>query len=183
VFEPKDFGKLRKQMGITQSELARLAGVSQSLVAKVEAGRIDPSFSKAKALSEALLRLQHRTLKKAGDIMVGNVIHVEKDAHLRDAVKLMQKHAISQLPVYESGRPVGSISERAAIRLLASSSNTEQAFQLSVRDVMEETFPSVSPDAPVEVLYPLLDFFPAALVMKRGLVMGIITKADLLKAH
>ena len=36
---------LRKQHNLTQSQLARLAGVSQSLIAKLEAGLIDPGYA------------------------------------------------------------------------------------------------------------------------------------------
>ena len=36
--------KIRKQLGLTQIQLANLAGVSQSLIAKLESGRIDPSY-------------------------------------------------------------------------------------------------------------------------------------------
>ncbi|MBI2575829.1 helix-turn-helix domain-containing protein, partial [Candidatus Woesearchaeota archaeon] len=36
---------LRKKLGLTQSGFAGQVGVSQSLVAKIEAGRIDPSYS------------------------------------------------------------------------------------------------------------------------------------------
>ncbi|MBI2079314.1 helix-turn-helix domain-containing protein, partial [Candidatus Micrarchaeota archaeon] len=42
-------GSLRRKLGITQKELAKLAGVSQSLIAKIEMGKIDPAYSKVLA--------------------------------------------------------------------------------------------------------------------------------------
>ena len=54
TIDPKQLKKIRVQLGITQSELARVAGVSQSLIAKLESGLVDPSFSTMKAISEAL---------------------------------------------------------------------------------------------------------------------------------
>ena len=68
MLEPREIPKLRKQLGVTQAELAGLAGVSQALIAKIESGRIDPSFSKAKALSETLLGLQRKSTKKTKEI-------------------------------------------------------------------------------------------------------------------
>jgi predicted transcriptional regulator len=46
---------------------------------------------------------------------------------------------------------------------------------------MEDSFPVVGEDTPVELLYSVMDFFQAVLVSKRDKVEGIITKADLLK--
>ena len=40
-----EISKLRKKLGISQSELSELSGVSQSLIAKLEAKKIDPSYT------------------------------------------------------------------------------------------------------------------------------------------
>ncbi|MBU4502216.1 MAG: helix-turn-helix domain-containing protein, partial [Nanoarchaeota archaeon] len=40
----------RNKIGLTQTQLARLAGVSQSLIAKIESKKIDPTFSKTKSI-------------------------------------------------------------------------------------------------------------------------------------
>jgi DNA-binding transcriptional regulator YiaG len=42
TIDPKQLKKIRVQLGITQSELAKAAGVSQSLIAKLESGLVDP---------------------------------------------------------------------------------------------------------------------------------------------
>ena len=42
--------KLRSSLGLTQKDLAQRADVSQSLIAKIEAGRIDPTFSKVQKI-------------------------------------------------------------------------------------------------------------------------------------
>ena len=55
MFELNEISRLRKQLGLTQAELAKLSGVSQSLIAKLEAGKIEPSYSKAKARPIPLL--------------------------------------------------------------------------------------------------------------------------------
>ena len=51
-----------------------------------------------------------------------------------------------------------------------------------VKEVMEESFPQVSDDAPLSLLSSLLKYYPAVLVQRRGEIVGIITKADLLGA-
>jgi len=45
---------MRKRMGLTQTELAEKAGVSQSLIARVEAGTVDPRYSKVEKIFRAL---------------------------------------------------------------------------------------------------------------------------------
>ena len=46
----EDIGKKRRQLGLKQAELAKMAGVSQSLIAKLEAGTIDSSYTKVKTI-------------------------------------------------------------------------------------------------------------------------------------
>ena len=40
----RDIGRRRKAAGLTQKELALRAGVSQSIVAKIESGSVQPSY-------------------------------------------------------------------------------------------------------------------------------------------
>lgn len=181
MIEPRDIANIRKQLGLTQSQLAEISQVSQSLIAKIEAGKIEPSYSKAKALSDALERIQRKNSKKARDIMAKHIISVRSIDRVEDAARLMRQHSISQLPVFEGEKSVGSISERTILRLLEDMKDPHSVFNKRVRDVMEDSFPVVSEDTPIDLLYSVMDFFQAVLVSKREKVRGIITKADLLK--
>ena len=42
ITELREIKELRKKFGLTQTDLAELAGVSQSLIAKLESNMIDP---------------------------------------------------------------------------------------------------------------------------------------------
>jgi len=46
---------------------------------------------------------------------------------------------------------------------------------------MEEAFPQIDEDAPLSLITSLLQTYSAVLVSKKGVVIGIITKADLLR--
>ncbi len=181
MFEPKDISKIRRQLGLTQSELANISGVSQSLIAKIEAGKLDPSFSKYKTIVGALLNLQRKDVKRAQDIMSKEIVYVTKGDGLDKAAKLMREHAVSQLPVYDGTGVIGGISEKTILKLLSESGNPEEVFRKEVKEAMDEPFPTISERSPVEVLYPLLEFFQAVLVVSNGRPVGIVTKADLLK--
>jgi predicted transcriptional regulator len=46
---------------------------------------------------------------------------------------------------------------------------------------MEDAFPQVGEDAPLSLISSLLQTYSAVLVARKGAVVGIITKADLLR--
>ncbi|MFX1490957.1 MAG: helix-turn-helix domain-containing protein, partial [Promethearchaeota archaeon] len=50
VPSPKELQELRKKVGLTQSELAERVGISQSLVARIEKGQVNPSVSTLKRI-------------------------------------------------------------------------------------------------------------------------------------
>ena len=54
VIEIREIKEIRKKLGLTQGQLANMANVSQSLIAKIEAGRLDPTYSNATKIFEAL---------------------------------------------------------------------------------------------------------------------------------
>jgi predicted transcriptional regulator len=56
-----------------------------------------------------------------------------------------------------------------------------QISQLPVGAVMEEAFPQVGKNAPLPLVSSLLQVYPAVLICEKGKVVGIVTKADLLK--
>src|SRR5213595_3371848 len=92
--------KRRKALGLTQSRLAELAGVSQSIIAKIESGSVDPSYSIVKRLVETLERQSVDTARpRVSEIMSRPVISVSRTQFVRDAVDLMKRRGYSQLPV------------------------------------------------------------------------------------
>src|SRR3989344_1899796 len=91
----------RRRLGITQHQLARTAGVSQSLIAKIESGRVDAAYSKVKAILEALERSQLASEKTAKEIMHTGIEAVQPSESLHTVAQAMRKHSISQMPVVD----------------------------------------------------------------------------------
>ena len=50
----EDIKRRRKILELTQTELAKMAGISQSLLVKIEAGRVSPTYDKAERIFLAL---------------------------------------------------------------------------------------------------------------------------------
>ncbi|MBS3101752.1 helix-turn-helix domain-containing protein [Candidatus Woesearchaeota archaeon] len=76
TYELEEIRKIRKKLGMTQTELANRAGVSQSLIAKIESGRIDPTYTKTKKIFAALSELEKKEEVKAEQLMASRIISV-----------------------------------------------------------------------------------------------------------
>jgi predicted transcriptional regulator len=177
----EDIAKKRRQLGLKQAELARLAGVSQSLIAKLESGKIDSSYTKVKTIFDVLERLEAKTKIQEEKVVPNQIIGIQKDEPVSKVVRLMKEHGYSQIPVFNGKQSVGSISEKTILRQILAGKDLAQISKLPTEDIMEDAFPQVGEDAPLELISSLLQTYAAVLVAKKGSVVGIITKADLLR--
>jgi len=177
--EAKFIGTERRKLGMTQHQLAKMAGVSQSLVAKIEAGSVDAAYSKIKAIMEALERASLSGERTARQIMHTGIKSIAPSDTLHTASSAMRKLSISQLPVMEERRVVGSLTEAS---ILDCFSKKKDIARVRVSEVMDEAFPNVLPSTPISSVASLLRHHPAVLVLEKGEVAGIITKADILRA-
>jgi predicted transcriptional regulator len=177
----EDIGKRRRQLGLKQSELAKAAGVSQSLIAKLEAGTIDSSYTKVKTIFDVLDRLELKTKIQTEKVVHNEVITIQKTEPISKVVKLMKDYGYSQIPVFDGKQSVGSISEKTILRQILDGQDLEQMSAFPAENIMEEAFPQISEDAPLSLITSLLQSYSAVLVVKKGVVVGITTKADLLR--
>ncbi len=176
-----EIAKRRKRLGLTQKQLARVAGVSQSLIAKIESGKITPSYTKVKAIFQALNSVEREEEISAEEIMNKPVTWVDQEDEVWRAIKLMDEGNYSQLPVLGKGKVVGSISEKTILNKLLEGRNPRDIGKLRVKNVMDEAFPTVQAKTPLTIVSTILRHYPAVLVMSKGEIAGIITKADVLK--
>jgi predicted transcriptional regulator len=177
----EEIGRRRRILAMSQKQLAKLAGVSQSMIAKIESKSISPSYLKTKAIFDTLESLERRTELKAKDISHGKVVSVQANDAVSKGVRVMRETGFSQLPVFNENQVVGSLTEKIILERLVSAPNPDEVSKQSVEKIMDEAFPSVSDETPISMVSALLQYASAVLVTKRGHVEGIITKADLLK--
>lgn len=177
LVSPEDIRRLRKILKLTQKELAKKAGVSQSLIARIENKSIDPRLSTVKKIVDALV--QNKERRTATDVMHSPVITVDARDSVRTAVDLMKKYNISQMPVLREKRVVGSIREITILDSIIKKGNPEKVFSSIVYDIMENRFATVDPSTPIsDVVYLLSQGEPAVLVVNNDRLVGIITKID-----
>ena len=175
---PEELKARREMLGIRQAELAENAGISQSMVARIEAGSVDPRVSTLKKIVRVLNEARKPRMT-AAQVMHVPVISVEPGDPLTRAVKIMDTRNISQLPVIENGVPLGCISESAIVSAIEDQS-AAKGHDLTVRQVLEPGFPTVAPGMDIETVVKILQNHHAVLVMEEGRVQGVITKHDLI---
>jgi predicted transcriptional regulator len=182
MIEPRQLKRIRSLLGVTQAKLANEAGVSQSLIAKIEAGKVDPTFTSMRAITDALERRRGASVRRAADLMSGPVVAVQAGATVSDCIAILSQRGISQMPVFEGGKHVGSVTEARIMELLSGGMGGRVLAQ-RVREVMGPALPTVSRETPVEALMSLFNHVPAVLVTSGESVEGIIAKIDLLAAE
>lgn len=93
----------------------------------------------------------------------------------------MEENGISQAPVFDGKQSVGSISEKAILHEILAGRDLADISKQRAEEIMEEAFPQINEDAPLSLISSLLQSYSAVLVAKKGEIIGIITKADLLR--
>ncbi len=170
--------RLRKTLGITQSKLAQQVGVSQSLVAKIEAGTTMPSYEIGRKILDTLEMMmsdieEHNTVK---EVHTTPLIYVSPNNSVGEALDLMRKNAVSQLPVIQNNKLVGSVTEKGLVKNIEILDRDDD-----VEKVMENSFPILDVESRLDLVKDLLNHYPCVITSKDGELVGIITKADLLK--
>ncbi|MGI6472267.1 MAG: CBS domain-containing protein [Candidatus Methanomethylophilaceae archaeon] len=183
-FPPEsDIRKMRSALGITQFELAKESGISQSTIAKIETEKTKASYETVARLFNTLERIGKYSAidRTAADVASYSPITVNAEDGVKMASELMRNAGISQLPVMDGGRPVGSISERMILNLIEQGMSMEELRKTPVRTVMGESFPVVSGNTSLSTVALLMNDNDAVLVSKRGKIISVITGTDLLK--
>jgi len=165
--------RLRVEAGLTQRQLAELVGVSQAHIAKIEKENVDPRLS---TVNKILHVLTQGEAKKCSDVMTKRVISVRPRDTILKVSQIMMKNAISQVPVMEGGKVIGTVTEEGIVRNLSSTIAEER-----VEKIMQAPLPSVPEETSINMIRPLLEDHYGVLVVRKGDVVGIITRSDLLK--
>nr|AIA12477.1 CBS domain protein [uncultured bacterium] len=105
------------------------------------------------------------------------VIFISPGDTVGEALARMDAVGVTQLPVMEDGRSVGSVREN---RVLAKVVRNRDLLESKVDEVMEASFPTVDVDASSDEVTRKLRTSPAVLVEEYGRIVGIITRHDVL---
>ncbi len=185
--------ELRTTMGLSQRDLAARAGVSQSLIAKIEGSGVDPSYGGVRRIFESFEQeVARRVSGKGGyanliikDLFTERLIHIEAESTLERGIELMVRGKFTQLPVIDAGRVVGSITDDLIREYTVEETRNQrrpydEVMVTPVREIMGDPFPILREDTSIELASMHLMQDEAVLVSRRGDIVGILTSADFL---
>src|SRR3990172_2961084 len=176
---PEDLKKMRLELSLTQHDLATRAGVSQPLIARIESGDVDPRLSTLRKIFNAFDAARKERVN-VRNIMHSPIIHTTSDSSIEDAARILEEHGFSQMPVIDKGVPVGSISTDQIVSSMTDQ-DIKKVSHLLVRNIMGESFPTVSIASDANTVSRILEKKPAVLVLEKGVVVGMVTKHDIMK--
>jgi acetoin utilization protein AcuB len=123
--------------------------------------------------------------------MSKNVITVDRNDSMQDAIKLLKEYKIRMLPVMKKGKLVGIVTDRDLKKASASDATTLEVHELlylltkiKVKDIMTKDPITVPPDYTAEETAQVLlnnRISGAPVVDENGYVVGTITQTDLFR--
>jgi cystathionine beta-synthase len=106
------------------------------------------------------------------------IISIAPGTTVRQALRLMSLHDISQLPVMDGPSSVGSVADWS---LSAKSLDDTKLLDATVSTIMDPPFPTVDGGQSVDTVAKLMSKAnPAVLVREDGKIAGIVTRSDML---
>ncbi|MDQ6696221.1 MAG: cystathionine beta-synthase [Actinomycetota bacterium] len=121
--------------------------------------------------------LEARTLE------IPALIYVHPTDSVRDAVRTMRRHGVSQLPVAKGEMPIaaaevmGAVSELSLMHHMSRDAN---ALDRPVEQVMSPPLPTVGIGQPVQLVVDLLENASAVLVLAGGRPTAVLSRSDVL---
>jgi len=143
---------------------------------------INKIYSDPWMIENGFLRENRSTVAHVQDALAAKkpfppLIYVSPKDNLIGAISRMQKHNISQLPVIEDNKIVGSINEESVMKLLHDGVNFEEQ---RIGAVMGQPLPALACESDIsEAFRLLLAGAPGIVVIRDGTPQGVITRSDL----
>lgn len=107
------------------------------------------------------------------------VVSIDPMASVKQALDVMSEYNISQLPVLEKGKSIGSVEES---ELMSAVLQKPEVVDAPVKSVMTPPFPAVHSDEVVsQAISHLSRKHPAVLVEDGGSIIGILTRYDVIE--
>jgi cystathionine beta-synthase len=106
------------------------------------------------------------------------LVSVASGTALRQALALIEQHEVSQIPVFQGNRVIGTLEESDILKVAMAD---RAAIEKPVDALMKAPLPVVPAGEHLEHVTRLLAREPAVLVQRDGAIVGILTRFDMLQ--
>ena len=174
------FKKRRLYLGLSQLKFSKLANMSQSIINKLENGKIDPTFSTILKIEKTLENQENISNLKARNIMIKNIITISLDSTVFECLTLMRENDFSQLIVMEKEVIKGTIYEKTILDIIT---KKVDIYSETIKRYLEPSPIIVPIDYSVSELSFIFQNKKTKFVVvgDENKILGIITKSDLFK--
>jgi len=180
MYFPGELRRIRKQLNISQTELAKKINISQGMISRIENKDVNPRFSVMEKISGFLENIEKKKENSIEGVMSKPVRYVVPEEKVGNALYLMKKYGYSQIPVIKMGVCVGSVNEKIIVQRILDGEGLSRLKRKKIEKIMSKSFPDVGMETGFENVVVLLKNNPAILVKESGVVKGIITRSDIL---
>lgn len=186
VFIPKlqEIKQRREELKISQRQLAKLCDIQPSFLNMIEKGNAKPGYdvfvNVFKVLDEQSEKATEN-LKTASKICSKNLFTMSSHATLEETIKSMKLKNYSQIPIEESHRCIGLVTENSILKYQLEHGRDSISNAKTI-DAMETPPPVIDWNQPItQRILDLLYDSRCLLVSQGGRLAGIIAKIDALK--
>ena len=109
---------------------------------------------------------------------IPSLVSLNQNSYVKDALKLMNEFNLSQLPIIDDNKSVGSVRENKLLSMVLDDSESVNAL---ISEVMEDPFPVIDENNTLDSASKTLKDSPAAIVQDRGNLVSIITRFDIIE--
>lgn len=119
-------------------------------------------------------------LKTVGSAMTRNLVTLQEEATLADAVDMMNKHKISCVIVTRDNKPLGILTERDTVALAR---HTTDPTRVHITQVMKSPVQTIEASLPLQKAIKQMEEanFRRLIVVEGGVLSGIVTRHDIVK--
>ncbi len=186
VFIPKlqEIKQRREELEISQRQLAKLCDIRASFLNMIEKGKAKPGYDVFVRIFKVLDEQSEKAtenLKTASKICSKNLIMMSNHATLEETIKVMKLKNFSQIPVMDSSKCIGLITENSVLKYQLEH-GADSISKTKTIDAMESPPPIIDWNQPITPrILDLLYDSRCILVNREGKLEGIIAKIDALK--
>lgn len=170
---PQEIKQLRVRAGLTQQQLAAAARVSQSLIAKIEHGNVDPLYSTVQKIL-AVLEQYNTKMPTIDKLVCKDIVSCNANESISAVLTRLRSKNCSQLPVFDGNVVIGMVNETSLLSALLEHKKT-------INNALLAPPPIVPLQTPPQLISDILRASELILVSDKGKICGIISRADLLR--